>query len=153
MLSPSQERRQIPNSDEKQLYLDSVLSCKRKQEYNVTQWDSPWLARILSLPRKLSSSFYPGILPPPFQLLPIFLDLVQLLQPLSAPSCHQRPIALLQIQWSEQQQYAMYFIITAVGKNLPEVASLHHWNAGITDMFRDTLFMLAKIKHQWDIHY
>lgn len=29
------ERRQIPNLDEKQLYLDSVLSCKRKQENNV----------------------------------------------------------------------------------------------------------------------
>lgn len=36
MLSPSQERRQIPNLNEKQLYLDPVLSCKRKQEYNVT---------------------------------------------------------------------------------------------------------------------
>lgn len=39
MLSPSRERRKIPSLDEKQLYLDSVLSCKRKQEYNVIAWN------------------------------------------------------------------------------------------------------------------
>lgn len=53
------ERRQIPNLDEKQLYLDSVLSCKRKQENNVIARglgeivQSPWHTDPFSPPQTL----------------------------------------------------------------------------------------------------